>query len=53
MSMGGFALAAAQIGWFTKFDEMSETSTNHGGHTSTSSVPVEAPLLGLWLIMMA
>ena len=39
-SMGGFTLATAQIGQFMKFDEMSETSTNHGGHTSAGSVPV-------------
>ena len=51
--MGGFALAAAQIGQFMKLDEMSETSTSHGGHTSASSVPAEVPLLGLRLIMMA
>ena len=57
--MGGFALAAAQVGQFIKFDEMSETSTSHGGHTSASSVPVqvlprlEASLSGLWLITMA
>ena len=42
-----------------KFDEMSETSTSHGGHTSVGSVPVqemprlEVPLSGLWLIAMA
>ena len=51
--MGGFALAAAQISQFMKFDEMSETSTNHGDHTSAGSVPVKVPLLGLRLIMMA
>ena len=51
--MGGFALAAAQIGQFMKFDEMSETSTNHGGHTSVGSVPVEVPLSRLRLITMA
>ena len=51
--LGGFALAAAQIGQFMKFDEMSETPTSHGVHTSVGSVPVEVPLLGLWLIMMA
>ena len=37
--MGGFALAAAQIGQFMKFDEMSETSICHGGHSSTGSAP--------------
>ena len=37
--MGGFALAAAQIGQFMKFDEMSETSINHGGHSSMGSAP--------------
>ena len=50
--MGGFALAAAQIGQFMKFDEMLETSTSHGGHTSMGSVPIEVPLSGLRLIMM-
>ena len=35
--MGGFALAAAQIGQFMKFDEMSETSISHGGHSSAGS----------------
>ena len=39
VSMGGFALAAAQIGQFMKFDEMSETSISHGGHTSAGSAP--------------
>ena len=53
MSMGGFTLAAAQIGQFMKFDEMSETSIGHSGHTSAGSVPVEVPLSGLRLIMMA
>ena len=51
--MGGFALTAAQISQFMEFDEMSETSTSHGGHTSAGSVPVEVPLSGLRLIMMA
>ena len=37
--VGGFALAAAQIGQFMKFDEMSETSISHGGRSSTSSAP--------------
>ena len=39
-SMEGFALAATQIGQFMKFDEMSETSTSHGGHISAGSVPI-------------
>jgi len=34
-------LAAAQVGQFIKFDEMSETSSSHGGHTSAGSVPVQ------------
>ena len=57
--MGGFTVAAAQVGQFIKFDEMSKTSTSHGGHTSAGSIPVqelpclEVPLSGLWLIMMA
>ena len=38
-SMGGFALAAAQIGQFMKLDEMSETSISHGGHSSAGSAP--------------
>ena len=38
--MGGFALAAAQIGQFMKFDEMSETSISHGGLSSVGSAPV-------------
>ena len=50
---GGFTLAAAQIGQFMKFDEMSKTSTSHGCHTSVGSVLVEVPLSGLRLIMMA
>ena len=37
--MGGFALAAAQIGQFMKFDEMSETSISHGRHSSAGSAP--------------
>ena len=37
--LGGFALAAAQIGQFMKFDEMSETSISHGSHSSASSAP--------------
>ena len=37
--MGGFALAAAQIGQFMKFDEMSETSISNGGRSSTGSAP--------------
>ena len=38
-SMGGFALTATQIGQFMKFDEMSETSIIHGGHSLTGSAP--------------
>jgi hypothetical protein len=34
-------LAAAQVGQFVKFDEMSETSSSHGKHTSAGSVPVQ------------
>jgi len=34
-------LAAAQVGQFIKFDEMSETSSSHGEHTSAGSVPVQ------------
>ena len=49
----GFALVAAQVGQFIKFDETSETSTSHGGHTSVGSVPIEVPLSGLQLITMA
>ena len=37
--MGGFAIAVAQIGQFMKFDEMSETSINHGGRSSMGSAP--------------
>jgi len=40
MPVGGFTLTAAQVDQFIKFDEMSETSSSHGGHTSTGSVPV-------------
>ena len=56
--MGGFTLAATQVGQFKKFDEMLETSTSHGDHTSVGNVPIqelprlEVPLSGLWLIMM-
>ena len=39
LSVGGFALAAAQIGQFMKLDEMSETSISHGGHSSVGSSP--------------
>ncbi|KAF9605295.1 hypothetical protein IFM89_015911, partial [Coptis chinensis] len=35
-------LAAAQVGKFMKFDEMSETSSGHAGVTSAGSVPVPA-----------
>ena len=37
--MGGFALAATQIGQFMKLDEMSETSISHGGLPSAGSTP--------------
>ena len=37
--MGGFALAATQIGQFMKFDEMLETSISHGGLSSAGSAP--------------
>ena len=37
--MGGFALAATQIGQFMKLDEMSKTSISHGGLSSTGSAP--------------
>ena len=36
--VGGFALVAAQVGQFIKFDE---TSSSHGGHTSAGSVPTQ------------
>ena len=36
--VGGFALAAAQVGQFIKFDEI---SSNHGDHTLVSSVPTQ------------
>ena len=36
--VGGFALVAAQVGQFIKFDE---TSSSHGDHTSAGSVPVQ------------
>ena len=52
-SMGGFAIAVAQIGQFMKFDEMSETSTSLDSHTSAGSIPIEVPLSGLRLITMA
>ena len=57
--MGGFGLAAAWDGQFIKFDEMSETSTSHGSHTSAGGVLVQElphldmPLSGLRLITMA
>ena len=50
--MGGFTRAAAQDGQFIKFDEMSETSTSHGDHTS-AGLRLEVPLSGLRLITMA
>ena len=34
--VGGFALVAAQVGQFIKFDEISSI---HDGHTSAGSVP--------------
>ena len=37
--MGGFALAATQIGQFMKFDEMLETSVSHGGRSLAGSAP--------------
>ena len=52
-SLGGFALAPAQIGQFMKFDEMSETSISHGSHTSAGDALVQVPLSGLRLITMA
>ena len=39
--VGGFTSAAAQVSQFIKFDEMSETSSSHGGHTSVGSVPTQ------------
>ncbi|CAL5096638.1 unnamed protein product [Urochloa decumbens] len=33
-------LAAAQVGTFLKFEEMSDASSSQGGHTSAGSVPV-------------
>ena len=36
--VGGFSLAAAQVSQFIKFDE---TSSSHGDHTSTGSVPTQ------------
>ena len=35
-SVGGFALTAAQVGQFIKFDEI---SSSHGGHTPVGSIP--------------
>ena len=52
-SIGGCALAAAHISQFMKLDEMSETSVSHGGHSPAGSAPIQMPLLGLRLIMMA
>ncbi|GJN37951.1 hypothetical protein PR202_gb26952 [Eleusine coracana subsp. coracana] len=34
-------LAAAQVGQFIKFEELSETSSSQGGRTSAGSVPVQ------------
>ena len=39
--VGGFTPAAAQVGQFTKFDEMLETSSSHGGHIMAGSVLVQ------------
>ena len=39
VSIGGCALAAAQIGQFMKLDEMLETSIVHGGLSSVGSAP--------------
>ena len=39
--MEGPVPAATQVGQFIKFDEMSETSSSHGGHTMVGSVPVQ------------
>ena len=39
MLVGGFALAAAQIGQFMKLDEMSETSISHGSLSLMGSAP--------------
>ena len=36
--VGGFALAAAQVGHFIKFDEI---SSSHGGHTSVGNAPTQ------------
>lgn len=33
-------LAASQMGQFMKFEDMSETSSSHGGVTSAGAVPV-------------
>ncbi|KAF0891619.1 hypothetical protein E2562_010604 [Oryza meyeriana var. granulata] len=39
-------LAAAQVGTFLKFEDMSDTSSSQGGHTSVGSIPVpELPRL--------
>jgi len=39
-------LAAAQVGTFLKFEEMSDASSSQGGHTSVGSAPVpELPCL--------
>jgi len=41
--VGGFTLAAAQVGQFIKFHEI---TSSHGSHTSVGSVPAqELPLL--------
>ena len=49
--MGGFTLVAAQISQFMKFDEMSETSISHGGHSSVGSA--SAPHLGAVVMVAA
>ena len=46
--MGRFALVATQIGQFMKFDEMSETSISHGGHSSVGSAP--CPGAVVWVV---
>ena len=37
----GFAPVAAQVDQFIEFDEMSETSSSHGSHTMTGSIPIQ------------
>ena len=38
--VGGFTPAAAQVGQFIKFDEMSQTSSYHAGQTMAGSILV-------------